>query len=66
MISVVVHESASAQLYRFNPSHLAEISRRIQTYCYLVVLKLISVEIEELHENAASVELHMSLGQILE
>jgi hypothetical protein len=33
---------------------------------FLLIRGLISVEIEELHENAASVELHMSLGQILE
>jgi hypothetical protein len=49
-----------------NLSHLAEISRRIQADCRLIVLKLVSVEIEKFQENAARVELHMSFGQMLE
>lgn len=66
MISVVFHESDSAYMDRLNLSHLAEITRRIQTDCRLIVLKLVSVEIEKFHENAARVELHMSFGQMLE
>lgn len=53
------------KMYRFHPAYLAEISRRIQTDCHLMISKLISIKIEEIHENTSKSGLYRLLKKLV-